>query len=497
MNTRNQKSNAANSYVILLFALFAVGVAPGSSAPAYGQQNDNFADAIEITSLPYAAQVDISQATFEWGSEPYPSCFAFYPAKTVWYKFTPATNVQIRADLNGFGVWDTFISVLQGTDLSSLATVACVSTGGSGNSVTFWASAGQTYYFQLGSSYSSGILQVNVNEVLPPANDNFENASVISALPFQDSQDTTAATSELGEPTPSCVYSNPVGATIWYSFTPAESISISTYVANPMFATFVAAYARNGGAGLMEIGCQNYYGMLTFRAEAGVTYYFQAGGMYSEKGLLSFRLEPAPLPTAYFYFNPIDPSVFDAVQFSDASYDPAGVGIASRSWDFGDGTAAEGSYTTHKYAQDGDYTVGLTVSTSDGRTRSTSQVVHVQTHDIAITRFVTPNAASSGQTRAITVGINSKRYPEYVTVQIQKGVPGGGYQVYEVIGTLTQSVPVRSSNRTIDFNFSYTFTLNDAAVGKVVFKAVASIGGVRDALSADNEATAFPTKVSR
>jgi len=58
-------------------------------------------------------------------------------------------------------------------------------------------------------------------------------------------------------------------------------------------------------------------------------------------------------------------------------------------------------------------------------------------------------------------------------------------------------VPVRPSNRTTDFNFSYTFTSEDAAIGKVTFRAVASIIEARDALSADNEAISSPTKVGR
>jgi hypothetical protein len=55
---------------------------------------------------------------------------------------------------------------------------------------------------------------------------------------------------------------------------------------------------------------------------------------------------------------------------------------------------------------------------------------------------------------------------------------------------------VRSGGRTTDFKFSYTFTSTDASLGKVTFKAVASLIGARDALPADNEAVALPTKVS-
>jgi len=135
----------------------------------------------------------------------------------------------------------------------------------------------------------------------------------------------------------------------------------------------------------------------------------------------------------------------------------------------------------------------LTVTTPDGRSGSTSQSIVVRTHDVAITKLSAPNAASSGQTRQIAVGLNSRRYPETVEVQLLKSVPGG----YQLVGSLTQSVPVRASNRTTDFNFSYTFTGADTQLGKVTFKAVANVLGARDALPADNEAIAPPTKVNR
>jgi hypothetical protein len=89
--------------------------------------------------------------------------------------------------------------------------------------------------------------------------------------------------------------------------------------------------------------------------------------------------------------------------------------------------------------------------------------------------------------------VNSRRYPETVEILLFKSVPGGHQQV----GSLTQSVPVRPSSRTTDFNFSYTFTGADAQMGKVTFRAVANVIGARDALPADNEAIASPAKVSR
>jgi hypothetical protein len=83
---------------------------------------------------------------------------------------------------------------------------------------------------------------------------------------------------------------------------------------------------------------------------------------------------------------------------------------------------------------------------------------------------------------------------ESVEVTLFRSVPGYGYVF---VGTLTQSVPVRPANRTTDFSFSYTFTGDDARIGKVTFRAVATIVNAPDALPADNEAIAPPVKVSR
>ena len=100
-----------------------------------------------------------------------------------------------------------------------------------------------------------------------------------------------------------------------------------------------------------------------------------------------------------------------------------------------------------------------------------------------------PQSAAAGQTRSITVGVANSRYPESVQVQL--------YRNDAVVGTLTQQVPVRGANRTTPFSFNYTFTSDDAALGKVTFKAVATISGARDALPSDNTAIALPTKVTR
>lgn len=324
-----------------------------------------------------------------------------------------------------------------------------------------------------------------------PSNDDFGSATVIAGLPFDEAVDTELATAEEEEPIPSCAY-DPAGRTVWYSFTPGNSGALSAYVWDASFSPAVAVHTGDSLASLNEVAAYCGDGALMFYAEAGTTYYLQVRGFYNEGGPLHFHLEVAP-PQAEFGFYPGDPSVFNVIQFYSWSYDPGEVGIESQAWDFGDGSGSMEWNSTHRYAADGDYTVQLAVTTYDGRTAATSLVVPVRTHDVAITKFSVPKAASAGQTRSITVGVTSKRYPQNVQVDLFKSVSGG----FQWVGTLAQSVPVYPANRTTDFKFSYTFTSDDAIVGKVTFRTVAAVIDAIDALPADNEAISAPAKVSR
>jgi PKD repeat protein len=215
-----------------------------------------------------------------------------------------------------------------------------------------------------------------------PTNDDFANATLISSLPFGDTVDLTAATTESSEPSPSCVG---LQNTAWYSFTPTATEFVSAAV--DQFGAGVAAYTGTSLATLTPVGCSQFpfpSQPLTFRAEANTTYYVQVGAWCCDGfGPVTFHLEMVPNPVAQFSFSPGDPATFDTIQFQDNSFDPAGVGIASQAWTFGDGTTATGCCPTHWYTAAGDYTVELTVATVDGRSASTSQTVHVRTPAVA------------------------------------------------------------------------------------------------------------------
>ncbi|GAA0371238.1 hypothetical protein GCM10009092_39490 [Bowmanella denitrificans] len=65
------------------------------------------------------------------------------------------------------------------------------------------------------------------------------------------------------------------------------------------------------------------------------------------------------------------------VTFSDQSSDDQG--IASRAWNFGDGQNSTQQNPVHQYAQAGNYSVQLSVTDTNGATRSTTKLVNVST----------------------------------------------------------------------------------------------------------------------
>jgi hypothetical protein len=472
--------------VAAVVSLAALGGVVRSVSPAEAQYstNDSFAGATVISSLPFSDVVDPAGAS----TEPNEPQYCIYMPQTVWYRYTPSTQQPLRAESSGTGQ-QTMLNVYQayGPAIYNLNHVGCAQNG---SQVQFTAQAGVTYYIQAGNlNGGAEELHVSLEQVPGPPNDDFGNATSIGSLPYNNSVDTTAATLEAGEPSPSCY--GALAGSAWFAYTPAASGSVSASI-NAFFTTEMAAYTGNSLSGLTQVGCRAFGGLMTIHVDAGTTYYFQVGGMFGSRGTLTFHLDVTPPPQANFFQSVSDPSSYDNIQFYDQSSDPGQVGIQSQAWSFGDGGTATGCCPQHRYTVDGDYTVELAVTTTDGRTGSVRRVIHVRTHDVGIAKIAAPQNGSVGQTRQIQVSVFDVRYPETVQVQLLKSFPGG----FEVIGTLTQSISPRGKNQTTPYTFNYTFTADDGNTGKVTFKAVAFIFGARDALPADNEAIAPPTKVS-
>ncbi len=111
--------------------------------------NDNFADATQISTLPFSASLDVVAATTET-NERESSCSFGPTLNTVWYRYTPAADTYVMADTAGTTM-SNVLAVYQGPAVNNLTQIACGWPYASHPAeLAFLAKAGQTYYLQAG-----------------------------------------------------------------------------------------------------------------------------------------------------------------------------------------------------------------------------------------------------------------------------------------------------------------------------------------------------------
>lgn len=133
----------------------------------------------------------------------------------------------------------------------------------------------------------------------PPSNDDFEGAALISALPYQQTIDTTGAITAPDDPILVCgaeANSN----TVWYRFTPSSPGLIEANTFGSNYDTVLAVFTGTRGA-LNPIVCNDDVGIIfqsqvLFEAGADQTYYVSVADYGSPGGGLScltVKLEPS------------------------------------------------------------------------------------------------------------------------------------------------------------------------------------------------------------
>ena len=258
--------------------------------------NDEITNATPIAALPFSASQDLQYAT-QNPHDPTPSCGA--PNNhSVWYSYTAAADgaIQVTTSVNsGYSpTASVYIGPPGATPTSPLTEADCGSTSWPGQlSVT----AGTTYYIMVaGLTFPGTLFTLNVQTIVPPANDEITNATPIGTLPFTATQDNINATRNPSDPTLSC--HPPSGGTkytVWYSYIPNANGTIqATTSGGSPYSPAPTAYTGPANATpaspLTEVACSTYGGPLQLNVIAGTTYYFMLGS-YSPLPAFTFTVE--------------------------------------------------------------------------------------------------------------------------------------------------------------------------------------------------------------
>jgi hypothetical protein len=129
----------------------------------------------------------------------------------------------------------------------------------------------------------------------PPPNDDFDNATVITGLPFTDTISTVEATTAPDDP--DCAGTS---ATVWYVFTPDTDLRIQADTFGSDYDTTLSVYTGTRG-NLTQLACnddlQGLQSGVRFDAVAGTTYFFMVGAFDGlPGGNLVFHVLQAPPP---------------------------------------------------------------------------------------------------------------------------------------------------------------------------------------------------------
>ncbi len=275
--------------------------------------NDGLLDAVPIETLPFNDSVDVTAATTQRGE---PSCYV--NQSTVWYSFSPDEDTNVVADSNGSD-YPTVIGIWTESKFG-LIREEC---GVPDSAIALEAEAGETYFFQVSrfpDYFFPGpepepfeppgfSLRFNLFIAVPPANDDFANAQPVASLPFTMTVNNLTATDEDGEPTPSCLQPYGLEYTLWYSYTATrDEILVADTEGSSPYDIAIGVYTGDALADLTEAACAPLFSFpmrAGFEAEAGQTYYFQAGTLTFENVFIAGGA--AEQPDAAGIFVPINP----------------------------------------------------------------------------------------------------------------------------------------------------------------------------------------------
>ena len=253
--------------------------------------NDDFADAQAVgPGLPVSVAGSTIFSSVEAGEPHHASDNEtdFPPHDSVWYSWTPATRVEARIRVcdSDFGAR---LGVYTGTAVNGLTrvTTSVPLVSFPYCSLRFQAEAGTTYRIAVsgGGEENEGEFTLEIHRFAQPANDDFANATPIGpALPISVDGTNVDASVENQEPDHSRFGDGIPFASVWYSWTAAESRLVRISTCGSGFSSVLSVYTGDLLDSLSKVakgegGCDPLSGnSMDLPARAGVRYMIAIDG---------------------------------------------------------------------------------------------------------------------------------------------------------------------------------------------------------------------------
>ena len=285
----------ATSGTTYQIAVDGYNAAPGSVTLDWNQAtapvNDMFANAQALTGPTGSTTGSNVGATKETGE---PKHAGNAGGASIWYRWVATAATPVTIDTSGSS-FDTLLGVYTGSAVNQLTTIASnddVSKQDVTSKVTFTPVPGTTYQVAVdGYNGATGSVTLHWNQTVPPANDLFANAQVVTGSTGTTTGSNVGATKESGEPNHA---GNAGGASIWYRWAAPSTGTATIDTSGSSFDTLLGIYTGNAVNALTTIASNDdapnvKTSQVAFPAVSGTTYQIAVDGHNGATGSVTLN----------------------------------------------------------------------------------------------------------------------------------------------------------------------------------------------------------------
>src|SRR5436190_15890212 len=258
-----------------------------------GATNDDFSNARVLVGASGTTSGDNIGATKQMGE---PDHAGNSGGSSVWYRWTAPSNGQFFFSTSGSD-FDTLLAVYTGNNINNLTPVASNDDANFDltSAVSILATSGTTYRVAVdGFDGETGVVALAWGPEVPPANDYFTNAQVISGISGSVTGTNVGATGETGEPDHA---GSPASRSVWFRWTAPSTNEMFITTAGSDFDTTLAVYTGTSVNALVAVASNDEFAVdstsaVNFVPSAGTTYRIAVDGYFGAMGLVKLNWAP-------------------------------------------------------------------------------------------------------------------------------------------------------------------------------------------------------------